>query len=120
MQSLSGRCWQILLKKSFRGDERNFLEPLMHFMRSDVRDHVASRKKRPRTFVSMLRHIPAAELSKNQHLRDFWRRSIFDFFNSIGQCRPNRTVRSMSAFLPLATELRKSLEVRIVPEADIL
>jgi hypothetical protein len=27
----------------------------------------------------MQRHIPAAELSKNQHLRDFSRRSIFDF-----------------------------------------
>jgi len=40
----NGRKWRILLKKSFRGDERNFLEPVMRFMRSDVRDHVASQK----------------------------------------------------------------------------
>jgi hypothetical protein len=40
-------------------------------------------EKRQRTFVSALRRISTTELSKNQHLRDFWRRSIFDFFNSI-------------------------------------
>jgi hypothetical protein len=40
-------------------------------------------EKRPRTFVSTLKSIAAAEQSKNQHLRDFWRRSIFDFFDSI-------------------------------------
>jgi hypothetical protein len=34
----------IVLKKSFLGDERDFLEPLMHFMRGDVRDHIVSRK----------------------------------------------------------------------------
>src|ERR1700722_16706662 len=34
----------ILLKKSFQGDERNFLEPLMRFMRRDVRDHIGSQK----------------------------------------------------------------------------
>jgi hypothetical protein len=31
-----------------------------------------------------LQRVPTAELSKNQYLRDFWRRTIFDFFNSIG------------------------------------
>jgi hypothetical protein len=40
-------------------------------------------EKRPRTFVLALCSIPAADLSKNQHLRDFWSFSIFDFFNSI-------------------------------------
>src|ERR1700723_2093623 len=44
-------------------------------------------EKRPRTFVLALCSIPAADLSKNQHLRDFWCFSIFDFFNSIGQTR---------------------------------
>ena len=34
----------ILLQKSFGGDERNFLELLMHFVRSDVRDYIASQK----------------------------------------------------------------------------
>src|ERR1700733_10340564 len=44
-------------------------------------------EKRPRTFVLALCSIPAADLSKNQHLRDFWSFSIFDFFNSICQTR---------------------------------
>jgi hypothetical protein len=34
----------ILLKKSFWGDERKFLGPLMRFARGDVRDHIASSK----------------------------------------------------------------------------
>jgi hypothetical protein len=34
----------ILLKKSFGGDEREFLRLLMRFVRSDVRDHIASQK----------------------------------------------------------------------------
>jgi hypothetical protein len=34
----------ILLQKSFWGDERNFLEPLMRFTRGDVRDHIVSSK----------------------------------------------------------------------------
>ena len=34
----------IVLKKSFLGDERNFLGPLMRFARGDVRDHIVSHK----------------------------------------------------------------------------
>jgi hypothetical protein len=34
----------ILLQKSFGGDERNFLGPLMRFARRDVRDHIAYQK----------------------------------------------------------------------------
>ena len=34
----------ISLQKSFWGDERNFLEPLMRFMSGDVRDHIVSSK----------------------------------------------------------------------------
>ena len=34
----------IVLKKSFWGDERNFLELLMRFTRGDVRDHIDSSK----------------------------------------------------------------------------
>jgi hypothetical protein len=84
------------LKKSFGGGERNFPEPLMRFVRNDVRDHVVS-KKRPRTFVLALCSIPAADLSKNQHLRDFWSFSIFDFFNSIGTKPTCRCSRRMAA-----------------------
>jgi hypothetical protein len=34
----------ILLQKSFLGDRRKFLEPLMRFTRDDVRDHIGSSK----------------------------------------------------------------------------
>jgi hypothetical protein len=34
----------ILLQKSFWAGERKFLEPLMRFTRSDVRDHIVSSK----------------------------------------------------------------------------
>ena len=36
--------WRVVLKKSFWGDERNFLGPLMRFARGDVRDHIVSHK----------------------------------------------------------------------------
>jgi hypothetical protein len=32
------------LQKSFRGADRKFLEPLVRFMRGDVRDHIGSSK----------------------------------------------------------------------------
>src|ERR1700676_4170650 len=34
----------IVLQKSFLADERNFLGPLMRFVRGDVRDHIVSHK----------------------------------------------------------------------------
>src|SRR5882672_1421749 len=34
----------IVLKKSFWGDERKFLEPLMRFACGDMRDHIVSHK----------------------------------------------------------------------------
>jgi hypothetical protein len=47
-------------------------------------------EKRPWSFVSTLRRIAVVELPQNQIWRDFWGRSIFDFFNSIGQTRPRQ------------------------------
>jgi hypothetical protein len=38
------RLVPILLRKSFWGGERKFLEPLMRFMRGNVRDHIVSSK----------------------------------------------------------------------------
>jgi hypothetical protein len=38
------RSWQILLQKSFWGEEQKFREPLMRFTRGDVRDHIGSSK----------------------------------------------------------------------------
>jgi hypothetical protein len=46
----------------------------------DVRDHIASHKN---DFVSALGSFAVIETSKDQLSRDFWCRSIFDFFNSI-------------------------------------
>ena len=34
----------MVLQKSFRGADRKFLEPLVRFMRGDVRDHIGSSK----------------------------------------------------------------------------
>src|ERR1700680_763852 len=44
-------------------------------------------QKRPRTFVSALASIAAAETSKHRLSRDFQSRSIFDFCKSIGAKR---------------------------------
>jgi hypothetical protein len=67
------------LKKSFWGDERKFLEPLMRFACGDMRGPHRFTQKRPRSFVSALRSIAVAVSAKKQLLRDFRRRSIFDF-----------------------------------------
>jgi hypothetical protein len=42
--SIDVAFWQILLQKSFWGDERKFLEPLMHLACGDVGDHIVSSK----------------------------------------------------------------------------
>ena len=39
--------------------------------------------------------------------------------SQLGHSRPNWAIRTMSGLLPLATELRTSLEVRFVPIGDI-
>ena len=57
----------------------------MRFARGDMRDHIVSLKKRPRSFVWALRSITVAEPAKNQLLRDLRRRSIFDFCKTIPQ-----------------------------------
>jgi hypothetical protein len=62
----------ILLQKSFGGDERNFLGPLMRFTRGDVRDPYRFTRNRPRTFLVALKSDAVAETSKNQLWRDFW------------------------------------------------
>jgi hypothetical protein len=77
-------------------------EPLMRFVRNDVREPRRFSEKRPRTFVLALCSIPAADLSKNQHLRDFWSFSISDFFNSIDPILPSTAIcgRKGSGFFP--------------------
>ena len=61
-------------------------------------------EKRPRSLVSALQSIAVAESSKNQVWRDFWRRSIFDFFNSIGHHRTS-TRAIVRSTLPPRTEV---------------
>jgi hypothetical protein len=46
--SVNVRFAPIVLKKSFLGDERNFLGALMRFARGDVRDHIVSHKNSQR------------------------------------------------------------------------
>ena len=69
-----------MLKKSFWGDERNFLELLIRFERCDVRDHIDD-PNRPPISVMALTTDAAAERSKDQLSRDFYGCSIFDFCN---------------------------------------
>jgi hypothetical protein len=83
-------------------------------------------EKRPRTFVSALLSVAAAAWSKNQHLRDFWLRSIFDFFDSIGQTEKNSlranvsTLRFHFASNSAAHEHESCVKSRlIVPKQEV-
>jgi hypothetical protein len=53
------RFWQTVLNKSFSPDSRKFLGSLTRFARGDVRDHIISGKKQPRTCVSVPRRFAA-------------------------------------------------------------
>ena len=88
--------WQILLQKSFWGDERNFLEPLMRFTSSDVKEQMGSSQNRPGTSIVALKSDTAAEDSKDQLSRDFLGRSIFGFCNNIGTFQTCRVGLTMS------------------------
>jgi hypothetical protein len=76
-------------------------------------------EKRPRTFVLALCSIPAADSSKNQHLRDFWSFSIFDFFNSIGQSETSNSEWSMSVCHSIADLDQGNGLVSFVPKAAL-
>ena len=68
----------------------------MRFERRDVGDPHRFTQKRPPTFVSALRRVAAVETDQNQFSRDFRRRPIFDFCNTIRQeptFKPNRETR---------------------------
>ena len=76
--------WVDTVEKIFWGGRTKFSRAADAFRAQRCERPRRFSEKRPRTFVLALRSIPAANLSKNQHLRDFWSFSIFDFFNSIG------------------------------------
>lgn len=72
-------------------------------------------EKRPRSFVSSLGKIAAAETSKNPHLREFWGRSIFDFFNNID---PKRTLATLWDLLQRnikTADVRSELDAHLGP-----
>src|SRR6267142_4994345 len=73
----------IVLKKSFWGDERKFLEPLMRFARGGMRDHIVSHKNDHGASYRRYGVLPWRSRIKINFLRDFRRRSIFDFCNTI-------------------------------------
>ncbi len=52
----------------------------MRFVRDDLRDSSHLRKTTTAFRIGAMAD-PNGELVQNQHLRDFWGRSIFDFFN---------------------------------------
>jgi hypothetical protein len=79
----------IVLKKYFLGDRQNFLGPLMRLASGDVRDHIVSHKNDHGPSYRSYGAFAPAETSKNQHSRNFWSRSIFDFCNSI-ECEADK------------------------------
>src|SRR5882762_1309667 len=71
--------------KVFSGQRTKFFRTAdaLHTRRGEGPHRFA--QKRPRTFVSGLASIAVVETSKHRLSRDFQRRSIFDFCNSICQ-----------------------------------
>jgi hypothetical protein len=57
----------------------------MRFVRGPVKGPHRFTQNRPWTFVAALKSVAAVKLSENQLSRDFQRRPIFDFCNSIPQ-----------------------------------
>ena len=73
----------IFLQKYFWGEGQKFLRAADASHASRREGPYRFTQKRPRTFVAALKSDAAAERSKNQLLRDFSGRSIFDFCNNI-------------------------------------
>jgi hypothetical protein len=71
----------------------------MPFARGNMRDHIVSHKN-DHEASHALRSIAVVEPAKNQLLREFRRRSIFDFCNTICQ---QRTYADVAALLNDAT-----------------
>src|SRR5258708_38979648 len=70
--------------KVFSGQQTKIIKTADAFRRRRREGPHRFAQKRPGTFVSGLASIAAVETSKHRLLRDFQRRSIFDFCNSIG------------------------------------
>src|SRR6476620_4490204 len=75
----------ILLQKSFRGGERKILRAADASSARRREGPYRFSQNRPRTFVTALQRVATARKSRNQLSRNFRRRSIFDFCNTICQ-----------------------------------
>ena len=86
----------ILLQKSFGGDERNFLGPLMGLARRDVRDHVAYQEKTMELRIGPAGLCSGREVEKSSFAR-FSR--PFDF-RVLQHCRPSADRRQTGHIPP--------------------
>jgi hypothetical protein len=75
------RFWADSIEKLFLGSRTKIFKAADAFRARRCEGSHRFTQKRPRSFVLALRSIAVAELAKNQPLRDFRRRSIFDFCN---------------------------------------
>jgi hypothetical protein len=80
------RDGSILSKKAFRGNRRNYLGPLTRFVRSDVRDHIASQKND--LGIGAAEYRSGRVVQKSTFAR-FLASSDFRLFDSIGQTEKN-------------------------------
>jgi hypothetical protein len=76
-----------IVEKVFLGRRRKFLRAAGAFRARRLEGPHRFTQKRPPTFASALKGVAALEATTNAFSRDFWRRSIFDFFNNICQFR---------------------------------
>ena len=77
--------------KVFSGQRTKIIKTADAFRRRRREGPHRFAQKRPRSFISALRSIAVAESAKDQLLRDFRRRSIFDFCNTIPHVSALRT-----------------------------
>src|SRR5258705_13042961 len=82
--SLDVRSWGDSVEKVFLGWRPKFFRAADAFRTWRYEGPHRFPQKRPRSLVWALRSIAVVELAKNQLLRDFRHRSVFDFCNKIG------------------------------------
>ena len=74
--------WQILLKKSFLADERNFSAPLVRPARGDVRDHIDSYKSDRRSSYLSYSGLQRRK-QRNTDLREIFGAAQFSTFSTV-------------------------------------
>jgi hypothetical protein len=95
------RCSLDTVAKVFSGQQTKIIKTADAFRRRRREGPHRFAQKRPGTFVSGLASIAAVETSKHRLLRDFQRRSIFDFCNSILSTAAIRQGEANVRFVPI-------------------